>query len=121
MNVEVSIGEIVDKYTILTIKKIKMSNDNVIKEWDYIRNVLELNLSQVLDDVLTLDLYKVNENLWDVEDGIRDCERNGEFNGEFIELARSVYKLNDHRASIKKEINIKYGSNFIEEKSYQKY
>ena len=78
MNIEVSIGEIVDKYTILTIKKIKMSNDNVIKEWDYIRNVLELNLSQVLDDVLTLDLYKVNENEFEtILDGT--VEKHGTF------------------------------------------
>ena len=63
----------------------------------------------------------MNGKLWDVEDKLREHERDQNFNYTFVELARSVYHLNDTRARIKKEINLKYGSDFIEEKSYEKY
>ena len=73
------------------------------------------------DYPLTKALLEVNKALWNVEDDIRDLERAKDFGKEFVTLARNVYKLNDKRADIKKEINMKYGSNFIEEKSYQPY
>jgi hypothetical protein len=124
MKIEVSIGEIVDKYTILTLKTMYITNEskvvNVMKEWNYISDTLK-EKPEVTVDELTGELLKVNGDLWKVEDDLRDLERQGEFGMEFIELARSVYKLNDERANIKKKINIKYGSKFIEEKSYQPY
>jgi hypothetical protein len=124
MKIEVSIGEIVDKYTILTLKTMYITNEskvvNVMKEWNYISDTLK-EKPEVTVDELTGELLKVNGDLWKVEDDLRDLERQGEFGIEFIELARSVYKLNDERANIKKKINIKYGSKFIEEKSYQPY
>ena len=67
---------------------------------------------------LTVELRSVNEALWDIEDGIRDCERAGDFGTKFIELARSVYAKNDHRAALKRKINVLLGSKLIEEKSY---
>lgn len=125
MEIEVSIGEVVDKYTILLIKK-EMIDDttkvaNVENELNYLTTILTINQPDVLNDVLTSQLQSVNKDLWVVEDKIRDYERIKVFEGEFISLARSVYKLNDTRASIKKEINLKYNSVFIEEKSYKEY
>jgi hypothetical protein len=70
---------------------------------------------------LTHDLKAVNEALWDIEDHIRDCERAGDFGEEFIALARSVYRQNDRRAQLKREINALLGSVIIEEKSYAAY
>ena len=66
-------------------------------------------------------IFNINKELWDIEDDIRDKERNKEFDEVFIELARAVYVTNDKRAESKKEINLKFGSNFVEEKSYAKY
>ena len=73
------------------------------------------------DYPLTKSLFEINKELWKVEDDLRDLERVKDFGEEFIAFARNVYKLNDRRAHIKKEINIKYGSEFVEEKSYQPY
>jgi hypothetical protein len=83
--------------------------------------VLSEEYSLITDDYLTKGLLEINKELWKIEDDIRDCERSKEFDSKFIQLARSVYKLNDKRAYIKKEINMKYGSEFVEEKSYQPY
>jgi len=113
MRIEVSHGEIVDKLSILNIKK-----DNIIDEVKHEIVFSDLNINHD-DDYLRL--LEVNKKLWDIEDKIRDKERNKEFDDEFIELARSVYHTNDIRANIKKEINVKYGSQFVEEKSYNKY
>lgn len=123
MKIEVSIGEIADKYTILSIKKIMIKDSqkslNVNKEFDYINSIInELEINQ---EVLIDELLDINKQLWAVEDKIRECERNKYFGQEFINLARSVYELNDTRSIIKKQINIKYNSNFTEEKSYEKY
>ena len=125
MEIEVSIGEVVDKYTILCIKRLLIDDkgrvQNVEKEWEYLKFILQHKHPDIFDDPLTVELHKVNKQLWDVEDDIRSCERAGVFEGQFISLARSVYKLNDHRANLKKQINIKYNSEFIEEKSYKEY
>lgn len=122
MQIEVSVGEVVDKWTILSIKflniKDKEKLENIIKEKNYLNDVID---PEILHDPLVDELLKINKNLWEVEDRLRDCERAKVFDKHFTQLARSVYMLNDKRASIKKEINLKYGSDFIEEKSYQPY
>lgn len=125
MKIEVSIGEIVDKLTILDIKMSQIFNPeklkNIVKEFGYLKDVVEneLNISTESEDYKKL--LNINKELWDIEDKIRDKERNNSFDYEFIELARLVYITNDKRADIKKEINLKFGSNFLEEKSYSKY
>ena len=122
MQIEVSIGEVVYKWTILSIKALNITDKdklvNVFKERNYLNTVIE---PEILHDSLVDELLDVNKMLWKVEDLLRDFERANSFGEEFIDLARSVYKLNDKRAHIKKEINIKYGSEFVEEKSYQSY
>ena len=125
MNIEVSHGEIVDKLTILQIKKENITDpsklDNVIKEYDYLFSVVENDLGILTSSSEYLELLSVNKELWVIEDDIRDKERQKEFDEDFIKLARSVYYTNDVRAKIKKEINLKYSSGFVEEKSYQSY
>jgi len=122
MNIEVSIGEALDKVSILTIKL------NKIQETEKLRNIAkELNVITkelprgILEDSLYQQLCSVNLRLWEIEDEIRECERIGDFNLNFIRLARAVYHRNDERAAIKREINIKYKSDLIEEKSYKTY
>ena len=125
MQIEVSIGEIVDKYTILMIKSSKIQDpvklENINKELTYLIDVLKKEDPLMTDYPLTKALFEINKALWNIEDLIRDFERAKSFGKEFIDLARNVYKLNDKRANIKKEINMKHGSNFVEEKSYQPY
>lgn len=120
MKIEVSIGEIVDKLSILKIKKERILDENKLKniilEYDYLYDVVFNQLEINIDDFTSL--YSINEKLWNIEDNIRYFERNNIFDNRFIEVARSVYLTNDKRSEIKKEINIKYGSRFIEEKSY---
>lgn len=122
MQIIVSIGEVVDKWTILSIKALNITDKDKLKhvftEKNYLNTVIE---PEILHDPLVDELLKVNQALWKVEDLLRDFERASSFGEEFIDLARSVYKLNDKRAHIKKEINIKYHSEFVEEKSYQPY
>lgn len=125
MNIEVSHGEIVDKLTILQIKKENITDpiklDNIVKEYDYLLSIVEndLNISTLSPEYL--ELLSINKELWVIEDDIRDKERVKEFDEDFVKLARSVYYTNDVRAKIKKEINLKYSSGFVEEKSYQSY
>jgi len=123
MEIKVSTGEIVDKLSILLIKKINIKDKeklkNILKEYDYLNNIV-FNMLKVSEDDF-LNLVSINEKLWDIEDKIRDKERNKEFDNTFIELARAVYITNDKRAEMKKNINLKYKSNFVEEKSYNKY
>jgi len=125
MQIEVSIGEIVDKYTILTIKSSKIQDpvklENVKKELTYLINILKKEDPLMTDYALTKALLEINKELWKVEDDLRDLERVKDFGKEFVTLARNVYKLNDKRADIKKQINMKFGSDFVEEKSYQPY
>lgn len=123
MEIEVSIGEIVDKLSILEIKKNNITDEtklvNINKEFDYLYSIVFDRLSIDAGDFSQLLL--INEELWKIEDMIRVKESKKIFDQEFISLARSVYITNDERAKIKKEINLKYGSIFTEEKSYKKY
>jgi hypothetical protein len=125
MKIEVSHGEIVDKLTILQIKKENITDpiklENIIKEHDYLFSVVENDLGISTLSPEYLELLSINNELWVIEDDIRDKERQKEFDFDFISLARSVYYTNDVRAKIKKEINLKYSSGFVEEKSYQSY
>jgi len=123
MKIEVSIGEVVDKYTILTIKKLFIHDSeklaNIEKEWKLIKSSLVKKYPETLTDPFTQELYDINKKLWKVEDDIRDCEHKSYFGEKFVELAREVYQLNDVRAIVKKQINQKYGSELVEEKSYK--
>ena len=119
----VSLGELIDKITILEIKQIHMTGiklKNVDKELKLLKNTLQ-DTSLEIDIDLINNLKEVNKKLWEIEDNIRIKESNQKFDKEFIQLARSVYKENDKRASIKKEINQKYNSELVEEKSYNNY
>ena len=119
----VSLGELIDKITILEIKQIHMTGiklKNVDKELKLLKNILQ-DTNLEIDIDLINNLKEVNKNLWEIEDNIRIKESNQEFDEEFIQIARSVYKENDKRASIKKEINQKYNSELVEEKSYNSY
>ena len=126
VNVEISIGEFFDKITILEIKRERISQaeklDNINKELDALNALLE-RLPFSRDDVAgeVSELKSINEKLWVIEDDIRDKEAAKSFGQEFIELARSVYITNDRRSDVKRDINIKLGSSFIEEKSYEEY
>ena len=119
----VSIGELIDKITILEIKCTFMNGEklfNVKKELINLKNILKKeNIS--FNDELFVKLAAVNKKLWNIESMIRNKELTEDFGEEFIKLSRSIYKENDIRASLKKEINIKYNSNFIEEKSYRRF
>jgi phage pi2 protein 07 len=123
MKIEVSNGEIIDKLTIIQIKleRIKDKNKlvNLKKEYD---ELISSSLSIIsTSDPLYIALYEVNCELWDIEDLIRDLERKKNFGQKFIDTARAVYYKNDKRSEIKREINIRTSSGFIEEKSYEKY
>lgn len=119
----ISLGELIDKITILQIKTQHLqgaSLQNVENELAALQGTLN-SLDLQVDPSLTQRLKKVNAALWQIEDDIRDKERDQDFGEGFIQLARSVYRQNDHRAAIKKEINIAYNSCLVEEKSYQQY
>ena len=119
----ISVGELVDKITILEIKQRYMTGSklkNINKELKLLKNITQdKNLKINID--LIKNLKMINEKLWEIEDNIRIKESNQEFDEEFIQLARSVYIENDKRASIKKDINQEYNSELVEEKSYKKY
>ena len=125
INTPVSLGELVDKISILHIKNINIKDNEKLK---LIREELEL-LNQTLNKHIKkndiqnyLDsLIEINSRLWVIEDDIRDCERNKKFDQTFIDLARSVYFTNDKRSEVKLEINKKFGSKIIEVKSYEEY
>jgi hypothetical protein len=123
MNIEVSNGEIIDKLTIIEIKLERIKDEaklvNLNKEYSVLNEASKSIISH--DDELYIALYDINCKLWDIEDKIRDLERDKKFGQDFIDTARSVYFCNDKRSEIKKQINLKTGSNLIEEKSYEKY
>lgn len=126
VNVEISIGEFFDKVTILEIKRERIQDEeklkNINNELDALNTLLEqlpFSRDQVADEVG--ELKAINEKLWVIEDDIRDKEAAKSFDQEFIELARSVYITNDRRSEVKRDINIKLGSSFVEEKSYEQY
>ncbi len=124
--VPVSWGELIDKITILEIKTVRLSAEKALVN---VRKELSLLACACIPEVacdpaisiLTDRLRSVNEELWTIEDSIREKERIKQFDAEFIKLARSVYKRNDERAALKKEINNLLNSEVIEEKSYQSY
>ena len=119
----ISIGELIDKITILEIKQVYMTGiklKNINKEVKLLKNILQ-DKNLEINIALIKNLKKINKKLWEIEDNIRIKESNQEFDEEFIKLARSVYIENDKRASIKKEINQKYNSDLVEEKSYKNY
>ena len=126
LQVPVSVGEVLDKITILQIKLAHISDANKRVN---IQNELDALLPLVASDVFTTvemqglmaELKSVNEALWDIEDDIREKEAAKSFDAEFIKLARAVYVTNDKRAEIKKQINLATGSALIEEKSYESY
>jgi Family of unknown function (DUF6165) len=121
--VPISVGELMDKITILEIKSERIANpkqlENVRRELAALRAVRVGNSAGLQD--LSAELKRVNARLWDVEDEIRDCDARGDFGEAFITLARDVYRLNDERARIKKAINVASGSRLQEEKSYKSF
>jgi len=122
MIIEISIGEAFDRLTILKIKSEKIKDEakltNVMKEYYYLQNLMKDELEVDEDNEDFKRLLEINETLWGVEDLLREFEQANSFGEEFVHLARSVYVLNDKRAIAKKEINMGYGSQFVEEKSY---
>jgi len=123
--VPISVGELMDKLTILEIKSERINNPsqlkNIVQELEALRAVPLGDIDCTMLDKLKAELKRVNARLWDVEDAIRDCDARGDFGGSFIELARAVYRLNDERARLKKAINLASGSRLFEEKSYKSF
>ncbi len=125
INTPVSLGELVDKISILHIKNTNIKDNEKLL---LVKEELSL-LQQTLNDRVNSDQIKpfldslidINSKLWVIEDDIRDCERDKNFDQKFIDLARSVYFTNDKRSEIKLEINKKFGSKIVEVKSYEKY
>jgi phenylalanyl-tRNA synthetase alpha subunit len=120
---EISAGELIDKITILEIKKIKISDAEKLKDINKELDSLNQTFKQFIPDSSSIQqlidkLKSINLKLWDIENGKRQAEKDQNFGKEFIELARSVYKSNDERAKIKLEINNTLGSNIKEVKSH---
>ena len=126
INVPISVGELLDKITILQIKSKAIKDNNQLKNIQRELRELEDVRDRYVphnDELLELfnKLGEVNQKLWNIEDDIRVCEKNKLFEDKFIQLARSVYFTNDIRANIKKEMNLLTGSELVEEKSYEDY
>ena len=123
--IPISWGELIDKITILEIKELKISaknaQENIKKELVYLSDIVNSNNLPIEVQSLKNELKNVNLKLWDVEDSIREKELASEFDEVFIELARSVYRLNDARAKTKQSINLFLSSELIEEKSYKEF
>jgi len=124
-HIPISWGELIDKITILEIKVERLGADtaraNAAKELLLLREIAGAALAHPPMQALVARLKALNERLWEIEDRIRDHERAGDFGADFVGLARSVYKANDERGAIKREINVALGSGLIEEKSYPSY
>ena len=126
IEIPVSFGELVDKLTILEIKKSKITNNEKLKNIQVEFELLNKKYQTILNDTKELQVFydallKVNNKLWEIEDKIRILENNKEFNKEFIDLARSVYKSNDERFAIKNKINKTFDSEIQEQKEYENY
>jgi hypothetical protein len=124
----ISLGELIDKITILEIKTANIADAAKLANVTHELEVLNNTVSQLLDAAgiaklapLKAALKDINQQLWVIEDDIRDCERAKDFSETFIELARAVYVTNDKRAAVKKDINLAFGSELVEEKSYRDY
>ena len=122
----IATGELIDKITILEIKAAHFTDPakiaNVRNELDLLCNRRDAALPRdaALDE-MTARLKAVNQRIWDLEDAIRECERQQDFGPSFVDVARSIYRTNDERAAVKREINLATGSLLLEEKSYAKY
>lgn len=125
INTPISLGELVDKISILMVKQKNIKNNNkldqVNKELNYLLVTLDNHVTKDEIDVFLNSLIDINSRLWVIEDDIRECERKKQFDQKFIDLARSVYFTNDKRANIKLDINNKFGSELVEVKSYEEY
>lgn len=125
VTIEVSVGELLDKISILEIKSLRIKQEeklkNIRKELESLTLVRDAQIrSEDIEDLYG-QLKTINESLWDIEDRIRLCEKRKDFSQEFIQLARMVYLENDQRSKVKSEINNKLGSVLREEKSYSEY
>ena len=125
INTPISLGELVDKISILIIKQKNITDksklDHVKKELDFLQKTLMNYIQkQEINDFLE-NLININSKLWNIEDDIRECERKKLFDQTFIDLARSVYFTNDERAKVKNDINKNFGSELVEVKSYEEY
>jgi len=126
INIPISPGELVDKITILEIKKEFIDDVNKLKninhEYDLLMQIYnnDVSITDGVDELKT-KLKNINLSLWKIEDDIRDCERDKIFDNTFVELARSVYFTNDKRSKVKLEINLLLNSSLVEEKSYKDY
>ena len=125
INTPISLGELVDKISILIIKQKNIKDeaklDHVKKELDFLQKTLMKYVQQEeINDYLE-NLININSELWNIEDNIRECERKKLFDQTFIDLARSVYFTNDERAKVKNDINKTFGSELVEVKSYKEY
>ena len=126
INIETSVGELIDKMTILEIKKEKISDEKSLsiinKEYSSLQGTVQKDV-KINDEIKKLwnELKKINLKLWEIEDKIRLCEKNKKFDEKFVELARSVYKSNDIRSKLKLKINQLTGSNLQEVKQYTEY
>ena len=124
--IPISPGELLDKITILQIKSVRIDDAAKVANVNTELGMLEKIWSEAVEDdeqirALTAELKSVNEALWEIEDDIRDEERNNRFGDRFIELARAVYVTNDGRANAKKKVNLHLKSDIVEEKSYKDY
>ena len=121
----ISLGELVDKISILMIKKKNISDSiklqHVNKELEFLHKTLKKYISEDEINEFLLKLVNINSKLWVIEDDIRECERKKLFDQTFIDLARSVYFTNDERAKVKNDINKTFGSELVEVKSYEEY
>lgn len=123
MKIEVSNGEIVDKLTIIEIKLKNIKDERKIINLNKEKEILDKAVEAIIrkDHPLYLELIDINKQLWDIEDRIRELERQKDFGQEFIEVARSVYFTNDKRSEVKRKINALTNSSLTEEKSYESY
>ena len=125
INTPISLGELVDKISILIIKKKNISDsiklNHITKELDFLQKTLKEYISEDKINKFIQQLININSKLWKIEDDIRECERKKIFDQTFIDLARSVYFTNDERAKVKNDINKTFGSELVEVKSYEDY
>ena len=125
INTPISLGELVDKISILIIKQKNITDetklDHVKKELDFLQKTLMNYVQQEEINNYLENLININSKLWNIEDDIRECERKNLFDQTFIDLARSVYFTNDERAKVKNDINKIFGSELVEVKSYEEY
>ena len=125
INTPVSLGELLDKISILIIKEKNIVDDqkqyHIKNELDFLNKTLEDSISRSQVKEYIEKLIEINSKLWLIEDDIRDCERKKKFDQKFIDLARAIYITNDRRSEIKLDINKKFGSKLVEVKSYEKY